>query len=406
MQMTTAMGSYRLNRFPLRQNESLQAWDAADEYLLNTIALNTLADEDPNASAAKGRPVLVVNDQFGALAIAFREQDISSWGDSLVAHQGAMANFKRNGFDTVPRCIPATEPLSGVFGLVLIKVPKTLALLEHQLAGLAGHIDADSVVIAAGMVKSVHISTLALFEKYLGPTKTSRAKKKARLVLPQLDTVIAGASPGSPYPSHYIWEPPGLESDIEMCNHANVFAREQLDIGARAMLSVVDQLPASRHIIDLGCGNGVLGIAAKISQPQARLSFVDESYMALASAQTNWPLALDKAPLESTAESTSEPAPAEFIANDCLRDLELGETDLVICNPPFHQGQAMGDHIAWRMFKQSHDCLQPGGQLWVVGNKHLQYNAKLKRLFGNCQEKTSNKKFVVYAAIKQAEPAD
>jgi 16S rRNA G1207 methylase RsmC len=402
--MTTAMGSYRLNRLPLRQNESLQAWDAADEYLLNTIALNTTADEGLSTAGADGRPVLVVNDQFGALAIAFHERDISSWGDSLVAHQGTMANFKRNGFDTVPQCIPSTEPLSGVFGLVLIKVPKTLALLEHQLAGLAGHIDADSVVMAAGMVKAIHTSTLDLFEKYLGPTKTSLATKKARVILPQLDTVIAATSPDSPYPSHYLWEPPGLESGIELCNHANVFAREQLDIGARAMLAVVDQLPASRHIIDLGCGNGVLGIAAKISQPQAKLSFVDESYMALASARINWPLALEKAHLESTAEPTIEPAIAEFITNDCLSDLKPAELDLVICNPPFHQGQAIGDHIAWRMFKQSYDCLQPGGQLWVVGNKHLQYNAKLKRLFGNCQEKYSNNKFVVYAATKQAQP--
>lgn len=386
MRISTAMGSFKLNRHPLRQRESLQAWDAADEYLLHTVA----GEELSTSAAAQGR-ILVVNDQFGALAIAFHDRDISSWGDSVVAHRGSLENFKRNGFKTMPQCIPATEPLSGMFGLVLIKVPKTLALLEHQLAGLAGHIDANSVVMAAGMVKTIHNSTLALFEKYLGATKTSLATKKARLILPTLDTVLAGNTQASPYPSHYPWEPPG----VELVNHANVFSREQLDIGARAILAVIDQLPPSRHIIDLGCGNGVLGIAAKIAQPQAKLGFVDESYMAVASARENWPAALQAAGLE--------PESAEFYASDCLTDLEPGELDLVICNPPFHEGQAIGDHIAWRMFKQSYERLQPGGQMWVVGNKHLQYHAKLKRLFGNSRQIHSDNKFVVYAATKDAQ---
>ncbi len=82
------------------------------------------------------------------------------------------------------------------------------------------------------------------------------------------------------------------------------------------------------------------------------------------------------------------------------------ELDLVVCNPPFHEGQAIGDHIAWRMFKQSYDRLQPDGQLWVVGNKHLQYHAKLKRLFGNSRQIHSDNKFVVYAATKQPSQQD
>jgi 16S rRNA G1207 methylase RsmC len=155
----------------------------------------------------------------------------------------------------------------------------------------------------------------------------------------------------------------------------------------------LDRLPRCEHIVDLGCGNGVLGIAAKILQPQAQLSFVDESYMAVESARANWQQAMDKLGLDASS--------AGFYANDCLAGLALQDVDLVLCNPPFHEGHAMGEHIAWRMFKQSYDGLQPGGQLWIVGNKHLQYQAKLKRLFGNCTEQYADKKFVVYSATKQ-----
>jgi hypothetical protein len=45
-------------------------------------------------------------------------------------------------------------------------------------------------IIAAGMAKYIHTSTLALLEKILGATQTSRARKKARLAFVELDTSI------------------------------------------------------------------------------------------------------------------------------------------------------------------------------------------------------------------------
>ena len=54
-------GEFRLTRRPLRRRETLRAWDAADEYLLNYCAENGLTTENS---------ILIVNDQFGALATA------------------------------------------------------------------------------------------------------------------------------------------------------------------------------------------------------------------------------------------------------------------------------------------------------------------------------------------------
>ena len=69
-------------------------------------------------------------------------------------------------------------------------------------------------------------------------------------------------------------------------------------------------------------------------------------------------------------------------------------------NPPFHVDQAVGDAIAWQMFSESRAALRHGGELWVVGNRHLAYHAKLKRLFGNCEVVASNSKFVVLLAVR------
>jgi 16S rRNA (guanine1207-N2)-methyltransferase len=53
------------------------------------------------------------------------------------------------------------------------------------------------------------------------------------------------------------------------------------------------------------------------------------------------------------------------------------------------------------MFADSRRSLRRGGELWVVGNRHLGYHAKLKRLFGNCEVVASNTKFVVLRAVRR-----
>ena len=74
-----------------------------------------------------------------------------------------------------------------------MRVPKSLALLEDQLLRLAPAVHEGTVVVGTGMVKEIHTSTLQLFERILGPTRTSLAEKKARL-----DLLHSGRVAGAP----------------------------------------------------------------------------------------------------------------------------------------------------------------------------------------------------------------
>ena len=230
------------------------------------------------------------------------------------------------------------------------------------------------------MIKHLPRAAGELLEQYIGPLQASLAVKKARLLsaTPEQRPV-----PVSPYPTRYRLEKPALE----LVNHANVFCREGLDIGTRAFLPHLPKALGAQRVADLGCGNGVLGIAYALSNPQAQMTLVDESFMAVQSAQENWQAALG-------GRSVSIPA------GDGLAEQAADSRDLVLCNPPFHQQQVVGDFLAWRMFQQARAALVTGGELWIVGNRHLGYHAKLKRLFRGVEQVAATPKFVILRASK------
>ncbi len=379
MKLQTQSGKFTLERLPKTSKGDLRAWDAADELLLSHIFENQLEAIDDD------KPILIINDSFGALAVALNQHSLHSWSDSLLAHLASLENIDLNTLNNANyQSIPSNENLKHCYDLVIIKIPKTLGLLEDQLCRLKAHINENTTIIASAMSKHIHTSTLKLFEKTIGTTTTSRATKKARLIFAKNDNT---STHPSPYPKTITDE----ALKLSLINHANVFAKNQLDIGSRVLIEQLKRCPTSNHIVDLGCGNGALGIMAKRLQPQATLSFIDESYAAVASAKQNY-----------LAEFEDNETPADFYNSDCFNQFDGTNVDLVLCNPPFHQNHSIGDHIAWEMFKQSHEQLITGGEMWVIGNRHLAYHVKLQKLFGNCKTIASNKKFVVLVARKQS----
>ena len=362
-----------LIRQPEQHNDPLQAFDAADEYLLSH-----LADQTPNASTR----VLVLNDSFGALAASLEGKvQVTSSGDSFLAAQGLEKNLVRNGktFNAVP-FIPANQTLVGPFDRVLIRVPKTLALLEEQLIRLQGQLAPGAEVIAGAMIKHLPRAAGELLERYIGPMQASLAVKKARLLIASVEDRPVAVSP---YPTRYTVDAPA----IELLNHANVFCRESLDIGTRALLPHLPKNLGSARVADLGCGNGILAIASALQNAEAHYTLVDESYMAVQSAQENWHAALGQ-------------REAVIRAGDGLAGQAPDSLDVVLCNPPFHQQQVVGDFLAWRMFQQARDALVVGGALYIVGNRHLGYHTKLARLFRGVEQVATTPKFVILKARK------
>ncbi len=380
-----------LVRYPVDPRDRLRAWDASDEYLLQHLA----AAEGPLDDLAGGDGRLVVlGDRWGALTTALAAYEPVQITDSYLAQRATAENLARNGrpADGVRLLSSRDEPPARV-DVLLVRVPKSLALLEDQLLRLAPAVRPGTLVVGTGMVKEIHTSTLELFERILGPTRTSLAQRKARLIFCTPDPEVLAARPADPWPQRYPFpsDVPGLGAPLAgrtVTNHAGVFSAERLDIGTRFFLEHLPAPADGHHVVDLGCGNGVLGLAASLSAPGAEVTFVDESFGAVASAE------------ETFRENADPAAKARFLVADGAGGLARGSVDLVLNNPPFHSYQASTDATAHRMFADAKRALRPGGELWVVGNRHLGYHVRLKRLFGNCRTVAGNPKFVILRAVR------
>ena len=116
---------FTLERFPPNaEEEALQAWEAADEYLLQQV-------NDVDGLT------LIFNDGSGALACALAERNPVSINDSFISELATRHNLRMNGIDEENvRFQDSLSPLPAAPALVLIKVPKQLALLEQQLRAL------------------------------------------------------------------------------------------------------------------------------------------------------------------------------------------------------------------------------------------------------------------------------
>ena len=86
--LSVPQGEFHLSRYPEDKNDRLRAWDAADEYLLSYLAGQFDAEQTLN--------ILIINDGFGALAVALAHHTVTVWTDSYLSEEGIKLNLAKN----------------------------------------------------------------------------------------------------------------------------------------------------------------------------------------------------------------------------------------------------------------------------------------------------------------------
>lgn len=383
----TPFGEFLLDRFPIDPTKTLRAWDAADEYLLQQTD-SWLTERKQDSETAQKKPkILIIHDLFAVLSTVLHAYQPHCWSDSVTSKIAIQHQALRNKIKTTATFTAATDTPRFEADLVLIKLPKNLHYLHDVLLRLRSMLTPTSTIIAAGMVKHWSPSIQSLFEKTIGPSHTSRAVKKARCLFAE---------------AHFDQNNAALRKttlkdqvlDLVLTHESNVYGQDHLDLGARLMIDAMPALPAlttDAHVADLGCGNGVLAILCLREylsrEIRLEIDLIDDSFMAIASAQ------------ENLAQNLTGEIQANYYVSNGFDQIESHAAyELILCNPPFHQEHTVTDLLAKMLFDQCRERLAPSGELWVVGNRHLPYFQELKKRFRSVKTIKSNPKFLVLRA--------
>jgi 23S rRNA (guanine1835-N2)-methyltransferase len=213
--------SLNLKRFPETDDVNpLQAWEAADEYLLQQL------DE----TEIRG-PVLILNDAFGALGCALAEHTPYSIGDSYLSELATRENLRHNDIDeSSVKFLDSTADYPQAPGVVLIKVPKTMALLEQQLRALRKVVTPETRIIAGAKARDIHTRRWSCSRKSSAQPPQRWPGKSAP------DQLYVRAPELADAPETLSWKLEGTDWTIH--NHANVFSRTGLDIGRVSLWNI------------------------------------------------------------------------------------------------------------------------------------------------------------------------
>jgi 16S rRNA (guanine1207-N2)-methyltransferase len=164
------------------------------------------------------------------------------------------------------------------------------------------------------------------------------------------------------------WALPGpVRGEGGLFSQPGVFSADRPD---RGTVMLAEALPGKLpgRMADFGAGVGVLSLAVLAREGVRSLDLIEAER-----------LALDCARLNVTDER------ARFLWEDVTAGAR-GPYDGIVMNPPFHQGRTAEPRLGQAFLEAAAKGLTPSGQLWVVANRHLPYEAPLQGLFRQVEE--------------------
>ena len=173
---------------------------------------------------------------------------------------------------------------------------------------------------------------------------------------------------------------------LEIATLPSVFGHKKLDPATQMLLTELPALENIRSFYDFACGSGVISAYILKQYPEMKATLSDVHSLSLFTAKKTL-----------SANNVS----AQIIAADGCAKLE-NKVDLIVCNPPFHQGNKNDYAITQNFIRQAYDRLAIQGRLIMVANRFLPYADSLDASFGEYSIIQQDNKYVVYSAQKRA----
>jgi len=264
------------------------------------------------------------------------------------------------------------------FAAAVLFLPKSRELTDYLLGALAARLAGRQLFLVGE--KRAGIERAA---KQLAAFGRTRKLDSARHC--QLWQVTVENAPATPDLEALArrYSLPLSDGPLSVISLPGVFSHGRLDIGSALLLEHLDQLPAG-HLLDFGCGAGVLGAALKRRYPESQVTLLDVDAFAVASSR-----------LTLAANGLQ----ANVVSGDGIAAAPRGLA-AILSNPPFHQGVHTHYQATENLLRHAAEHLERHGQLRLVANSFLKYPPLIEQYLGPCHTLAEAKGFRIYAASK------
>ncbi len=163
---------------------------------------------------------------------------------------------------------------------------------------------------------------------------------------------------------------------------AGLFSPSHADAGTLLMASQV-MLEPGQKLLDLGCGAGLVGIAAaKVLGPE-NVYMTDVDASAVRCAREN--------------AARNGVAGVHIVLGDALEAVPVADFDWILSNPPYHADFS----VAKRFIEKGFNRLKVGGRMVMVVKRDKWYRNKLTAIFGGVRAFEADG-YIVFTACKRS----
>ncbi len=263
------------------------------------------------------------------------------------------------------------------FDTAVMFLPKSKDLTDYMLNAVAARLPGAELFLVGEKKSGIEGAA-----KQTEPVRQT-AQARQRTALPAVAS-HRGRRPAS-QSSWKAWrrsiELPLADGPLKVISLPGVFSHGRLDRGSALLLEHLDKLP-SGHLLDFGCGAGVLGAAVKRRYPHNSVTLLDVDAFAAASSR----LTLAANGLE-----------AEVLTGDGIDAAPMG-LNAILSNPPFHVGVHTDYFATENLLRKAAKHLKNGGELRLVANSFLKYQPLIEEHLGVCAIKAEGNGFRIYRA--------
>ena len=168
--------------------------------------------------------------------------------------------------------------------------------------------------------------------------------------------------------------------EMRLLTASGVFSFGKFDRGTELLTKAIEKPGGS--LLDLGCGNGIIGISLAV--------FFEKVVMVDVNDRAVW-LTKKNIKLNSCKN-------CKAVQSDGLSAVKDEKFDVIATNPPTHAGKTL--IFSW--IEQVKDYLVPKGAFYLVCKTKLgarSYEAKIEEEFGNCETIKKGSGYRVFRAI-------